>query len=95
MTYYSKRNYKQQPGCRLWEATARCGQISVRNCRTTPVVALDVADIAAESKKKKEGVITAFYDDRRQAEGDAARMRQEGLYVELVDVRPYEGPVAS
>ena len=95
MPYYSKRIYRQQAGCKLYEATSSSGQISVRNCRTQPVIALDVADIAADTQKKRDGVITAFYDDMAKAEGDAARMRQEGLYVKLVEVRPYAGPVAA
>ena len=74
----------------VYEATGRAG---ITNRRTFPhqvAVAADVRDESHTSARWKQGVITRFFVDQKQAEKYAEHQRESGCDVQIVDAKLVE-----
>lgn len=91
MTGYAKKGYACPPGKQLYEATGGSGQISVRASVDPLVAGIDVADVAGTTEKQRQGQVWNMFTTEDKAEKAAAKLREVGLQVNVVPVRPYAG----
>lgn len=88
---YTRKGYACPPGKQLYEATGGSGQISVRSSSEPLVVGIDVADVAGQNEKQRRGQVWAMFTTEEKANKEAAKLREQGLTVNVVPVRPYAG----
>lgn len=89
---YTRRSYKAPPGKRLYEATSSCGLISVRASAVEMKFATNVIDLAGATERQRTGQIRSFFATESEAKQQAARLREDGYMVSIVEARPYAGP---
>jgi L-aminopeptidase/D-esterase-like protein len=90
-TFYAKKGYRTTPDKTLYEATGGSGQISVRASKEPLVAAIDVADVAGKNDKARQGQVWKMFTGKVKAEKEATKLREQGLTVNVVAVRPYAG----
>lgn len=90
-TGYTRKGYACPEGKQLYEATGGSGQISVRSSGEPLVAGINVADVAGSTEKQRQGQVWNMFTTVEKANKEAAKLREQGLTVTVVPVRPYAG----